>query len=134
MFAVQISFAIPLFVQPCFRGSPIFTAAVFSWQPKVSFHQIWRTLQISALAYLSPSGSRKLQQSAQKRHMRLKVTIYESWALFFLKKAPPFEVLLNAGNPHRNLDSCVEFPAALISWHHQSSYFRQNQVHGNVKL
>ena len=45
--------------------------------------------------------------------MRLKVTIYEPWALFFLKnKVPPFEVLLNAGNPP---DSCVEFPAALIS-------------------
>ena len=82
------------------------------------------------LGYLSPFGSRKLQQSAQERHMRLKVTIYEPWALFFLKnKASPFTVLLNAGNPNRNLDSFVEFPAALISWHHQSSYFRQNQVH-----
>ena len=36
MFAVQISFAIPLFVQPYFRGSPIFMAAQGEFPPDMA--------------------------------------------------------------------------------------------------
>ena len=36
MFAVQISFAIPLFVQPCFRGSPIVMAAQGEFPPDMA--------------------------------------------------------------------------------------------------
>ena len=122
MFAVQISFAIPLFAQTYFHSSPIFMAAQGEFPPDMAHTADLRLPQ--------PIWLKKIAAKCTKSHMRLKVTIYEPWALFFLKnKASPFTVLLNAGNPHRNLDSCVEFPAALISWHHQSSYFRQNQVH-----
>ena len=122
MFAVQISFAIPLFVQPYFRGSPIFMAAQGEFPPDMAHTADLR------LGLPQPIWLKKIAARCTKKPHEIKS--YYLRALGFLKnKAPPFKVLLNAGNPHRNLDSCVEFPAALISWHHQSSYFRQNQVH-----
>ena len=62
MFAAQISFAIPLFVQPYFRGSPIFMAAQGEFPPDMAHTADLR------LGLPQPIWLKKISKCTKKQH------------------------------------------------------------------